>query len=60
MSGQTGNLVVKVNMKKNMEEGPMMASAKLLEVWVSSDKADSVSDKANRVIRVALGLFGLV
>jgi hypothetical protein len=60
MSGQTGNLVVKVNMKKNMEEGPMMSSAKLLEVWVSSDKADSVSDKANRVIRVALGLFGLV
>ena len=47
-----GNLVVKVNVKKNVEEGPMMASAKLLEAWVSSSKADSVLDKANGVIRV--------
>jgi hypothetical protein len=46
--------------KKNMEEGPMMASTKLLEAWVSSGKVDSVSDKANRVIRVASGLSGLV
>jgi hypothetical protein len=56
MSGGTGNLVVKVNMKKNVEEGPIMASAELLEAWVSSDKPDSVSDKANGVIRVGLGL----
>jgi hypothetical protein len=56
----TGNVVVKVNMKKNMEEGPITASVELLEAWVSSGKADSVSDKANDVIRVALGLFGLV
>jgi hypothetical protein len=55
-----GNLVVKVNVKKNVEEGPMMASAKLLEAWVSSGKADLVSDKANGVIRVASGLSGLV
>jgi hypothetical protein len=56
MSGEIGNLVVKVNVKKNVEEGPMMASAKLLEAWVSSSTADSVLDKANGVIRVASGL----
>jgi hypothetical protein len=60
MSGGTGNLVVEVNVKKNVEEGPIMASAELLEAWVSSGKADSVSDKANGVIRFALGLSGLV
>jgi hypothetical protein len=42
--------------KKNVEEGPMTASAELLEAWVSSGKADSVSDKVNGVIRVGLGL----
>jgi hypothetical protein len=56
MSGGTGNLVVKVNMKKNVEEGPIMASAELLEAWVSSGKLDSISDKANGVIWVGLGL----
>jgi hypothetical protein len=60
MSGEIGNLVVEVNVKKNVEEGPMMASAELLEAWVSSGKADSVSDKANGVIRVPLGLSRLV
>jgi hypothetical protein len=60
MSGETGNLVVKVNVKKDVEEGLMMASAELLEAWVSSGKADSVSDKANGVIWVALGLSRLV
>jgi hypothetical protein len=60
MSGETGNLVVKVNVKKNVEEGPMMASAELLEAWVSLGKADSVSDMANGVIRVVARLSGLV
>jgi hypothetical protein len=60
MSGEMGNLVVKVNMKKNVEEGQMMASAELLEAWISSGKADSVSDKANGVIQVASGLSGFV
>jgi hypothetical protein len=60
MSGETGNLVVKVNLKKDVEEGLMMASAELLEAWVSSGKTDSVSDKANGVIWVALGLSRLV
>jgi hypothetical protein len=50
MSRETDNLVVKVNVKKNVEEGLMMTSAELLEAWVSSGKADSVSKKANRVI----------
>jgi hypothetical protein len=45
-----GNLVVKVNVKTNVEEGPMMASVELLEAWVSSGNTDSVSDKANGVI----------
>jgi hypothetical protein len=56
MSGEMGNLVVKVNVKKNVEEGPMMTSAELLEAWVSLGKADSVSDEANGVIQVGLGL----
>jgi hypothetical protein len=59
MSGETGNLVVKVNVKKSVEEGLMMASTELLEAWVSSSKADSVSDKANEVIQVDLGLLEL-
>jgi hypothetical protein len=60
MSGGTGNVVVRVNVKKNVEEGSIMASVKLSEPWVSSGKVDSVSDKANGVIWVASGLFGLV
>jgi hypothetical protein len=60
MSGEMGNLVVKVNVKKSVEEGLMMASAKLLEAWVSLGKADSFSDKANGVIRVASWLSRLV
>jgi hypothetical protein len=60
MSGETGNLVVKVNVKESVEEGLMMASIELVEAWVSLDKADSVSDKANGVIRVTSGLSGLV
>jgi hypothetical protein len=59
MSGEMGNLVVKVNVKKNVEKGSMMAIAELREAWVGSDKVDSVSDKANGVIRVASGLSGL-
>jgi hypothetical protein len=38
----------------------MMASAELLEAWVSLGKADSVSDMANGVIRVVARLSGLV
>jgi hypothetical protein len=49
MSGETGNLVVKVDMKENVEEGPMMANTELLEAWVSSGKANSISSKANQV-----------
>jgi hypothetical protein len=50
MMGGTGNLVVKVNVKKSLEEGPMMASVEFLEDWVSSGKADSVSVRVNGVI----------
>jgi hypothetical protein len=49
MSGETGNLVVNIDMKENVEEGPMMAITELLEAWVSSGKANSVSGKANQV-----------
>jgi hypothetical protein len=55
-----GKLVVKVNVKESMEEGTMIASTELLEAWISSDKADSVSDKANGVIRITSGLSGLI
>jgi hypothetical protein len=60
MSGEMGNLVVKVNMKRSVEEGPMVANTELVEPWISSDKADSVSGKADGVIRVASGLSELV
>jgi hypothetical protein len=53
MSGETGNLVVKVDAKENVEEGPMMANTGLLEAWISSGKANLVSGKANRVTRVS-------
>jgi hypothetical protein len=33
MPREMGNLLVTVNVKKNMEEGSMMANAKLLEAW---------------------------
>jgi hypothetical protein len=60
MLGEMGNLVVKVNVKKYVEEAPMLVSAELLMAWISTGKADSVSDKANGIIRVASGLSGLV
>jgi hypothetical protein len=53
MSGEMGNMVVKVNVSESVEELPMMGSTKLLEAWVSSDKA-------NGNIWVTLGLSGLV
>jgi hypothetical protein len=53
MSGETGNLVVKVDVKENVWEGPMMANTELLEDWVSSGKANSVSGKANQVTQVS-------
>jgi hypothetical protein len=53
MSGETGNLVVKVDLKGNVEEGPVMANTELLEAWESSSKANSVSGKANPVTRVS-------
>jgi hypothetical protein len=50
MSGGMGNSVEKVNVKKDVDEGPIMASDDLLKPWVSLSEADSVSDKANGVI----------
>jgi hypothetical protein len=31
MSGETGNLVVEIDVKKNVEEGSMMTNTELLE-----------------------------
>jgi hypothetical protein len=56
MLGEMSNLVVKVNIKKNVLERPILASVELLEALVSSGKADSVSDKGNGNIQVASGL----
>jgi hypothetical protein len=53
MSEEMGNLVVKVDVKENVEEGLMMANTELLEAWISSGKANSVSGKANQVTRVS-------
>jgi hypothetical protein len=58
MSGETGNLVVKVDVKEDVEEAPMMANNGLPEAWLSS-KANSVSGKANGVSWIASGLPGL-
>jgi hypothetical protein len=48
-----GNLVMKVDVKENVEEGLMMANTELLEAWISSGKANSVSSKANQVTQVS-------
>jgi hypothetical protein len=53
MSGEMGNLVPKVDMKETVEEGPIMANSKLLEAWISSGKANLVSDKSNQVTWVS-------
>jgi hypothetical protein len=60
MSGEMGDLVKKINVKKSVEEGLMMASTELLVAWVSAGKADLISGMANGVIRVASGLSELV
>jgi hypothetical protein len=43
MSEEMGNLVLKVDMKENVGEGLMMANTELLEAWVSSGKANQVT-----------------
>jgi hypothetical protein len=53
MSGEMGNLVMKVDVKENMEEGRMMANTELLEAWIRSGKANPVSDKANLITQVS-------
>jgi hypothetical protein len=53
MSGEIGNLVVKVDVKENVEEGLMMANTELLEAWVSSGKPNSCSGKVNQVTQVS-------
>jgi hypothetical protein len=35
MSRETDNLVVKVDVKKNVQEGLMMTNTELLEAWIS-------------------------
>jgi hypothetical protein len=37
--------------KENVEEGPMMANTELLEAWISSGMANSISGRANQVTR---------
>jgi hypothetical protein len=50
MSGETGNLVVKVDVKENVEEAPMMDNTELLEAWVSLGKANSVPVRQIRLL----------
>jgi hypothetical protein len=47
MSGEMSNLVVTVDVKENVEEGPMMANNELLEALVCSGKANLIFGKAN-------------
>jgi hypothetical protein len=53
MWGETGNLVVKLDIKENVEEGPMMANTELLDAWIQLGKANLVSNKANQVSQVS-------
>jgi hypothetical protein len=53
MSGKMGNMVMEVDVKENVEEGPMMANTELLEARISSGKVNSVSGKANQVTQVS-------
>jgi hypothetical protein len=48
-----GNMVVKVDVKENVEDGLMMANTKLPEACVSSGMANLVSGKANQVTRLS-------
>jgi hypothetical protein len=54
MSGEMGNLVVKVDVKENMEEGPMMANTELLKAWISSGKATFTHVARLEAIRILL------
>jgi hypothetical protein len=38
---------------ENMEEGLMMVNTELLETWINSGKANSVSSMANQVTQVS-------
>jgi hypothetical protein len=49
MLEKMGNLVVKVGVKENVEEGLMMANTELLEAWISLGKANSVSVRQIRL-----------
>jgi hypothetical protein len=53
LSCNPGNLVVFICVKENVEKGLMISNTELLEVWVSSGKANLVSGKANQVTRVS-------
>jgi hypothetical protein len=53
MSGEMSNLVVQIDMKENVEDGPMMANTELLKARISSGKANSVFGRANQVTRVS-------
>jgi hypothetical protein len=46
-------MVVKVDVKENVEEGLMMANTELFEPMVSSGNANVVSSKINQVICVS-------
>jgi hypothetical protein len=53
MPGGTGNLVVEIDVKENVEERSMMANTELLEAWIISGKANSVFGRANQVTQVS-------
>jgi hypothetical protein len=38
MLGEMGQMVVKVDVKENVEEGQMMANTELLKAWISLGK----------------------
>jgi hypothetical protein len=50
MLGEMGNLVVKVDVKENVKEWPMMANTELLKAWISFGKANSVPGRQIRLL----------
>jgi hypothetical protein len=45
--------VVQIDVRENVEEGLMMANTDLLEAWIRSSTANSVSSRENQVTWVS-------
>jgi hypothetical protein len=63
MSGETCHLVVKVDVKENMGEGPMIANTELLEAWVRQIRSSVIQirlPRYPRCVRVVQSYLGWI